>query len=110
MKENVLRVANAALHFKPVPEDKVFSKTGVGADYKETDDENAIKKLYRLWIIDQEGKVKTADITTGIYDTRYTEIVTGDIKEGQKVIIGYHPEWRKADSSKKSFFRFGTRQ
>ena len=109
-KENVLRVANAALRFKPDPEDKDFSKTGVGADYKETDDENAIKKLYRLWIIDQDGKVKTADITTGIYDTRYTEIVTGDIKEGQKVIIGYQPEWRKADSSKKSFFRFGTRQ
>ena len=109
-KENVLRVANAALRFKPDPEDKDFSKTGVGADYKETDDENAIKKLYRLWIIDQDGKVETADITTGIYDTRYTEIVTGDIKEGQKVIIGYQPEWRKADSSKKSFFRFGTRQ
>ncbi len=109
-KENVLRVANAALRFKPDPEDKDFSKTGVGADYKETDDENAIKKLYRLWIIDQDGKVKTADITTGIYDTRYTEIVTGDINEGQKVIIGYQPEWRKVDSSKKSFFRFGTRQ
>ena len=72
--------------------------------------DNEIKKLYRLWIINQDGNVQTENITTGIYDTTYTEIVTGGVNEGQAVIVGYQPQWRKSDSSKGSFFRFGSRQ
>jgi HlyD family secretion protein len=109
-KKDVLRVANAALRFKPDPEDKDFSKTGASAANQEAAAEGEIKKLQRLWIIDTVGKVKIVNFTTGIYDTHYTEIITGGVKEGQAVIVGYQPEWRKSDSSKGSFFRFGSRQ
>jgi HlyD family secretion protein len=109
-KKNVLRVANAALRFKPDVEDKDFSKNQAPADNQATAADNEIKKLYRLWIINQDGNIQIADIATGIYDTNYTEIATGDVKEGQAVIVGYQPQWRKSDSSQGSFFRFGSRQ
>jgi HlyD family secretion protein len=108
-KKNILRVANAALRFKPDAEDKVFSKDQASSANQAPAADNEIKKLYRLWIINQDGKIQTAEITTGIYDTRYTEIATGDVKEGQAVIVGYQPQWRKSDA-KGSFFRFGSRQ
>jgi HlyD family secretion protein len=108
-KKNILRVANAALRFKPDAEDKDFSKYQASSDNQAPAADNEIKKLYRLWIINQDGKIQTAEITTGIYDTRYTEIATGDVKEGQAVIVGYQPQWRKSDA-KGSFFRFGSRQ
>ena len=109
-KKDVLRVANAALRFKPDPEDKDFLKNQSPVDNQATAAENEIKMLNRLWVIDQDGKVRTENIATGIYDTHYTEIVTGGVTEGQAAIIGYHPQWRKSDSSKGSFFKFGTRQ
>jgi HlyD family secretion protein len=108
-KKDVLRVANAALRFKPDPEDKDFSKNKASSENQEKATDNEIKKLYRLWIINTDGSIQTADITTGIYDTHYTEIVTGDAKAGQAVIVGYQPQWRKSDS-KGSFFKFGSRQ
>ena len=109
-KKDVLRVANAALRFKPDPEDKDFSKNQAPSDNQTTAAENEIRTLHRLWIIDQDRKVQTKNITTGIYDTHYTEIVTGGVTEGQAVIIGYQPQWRKSNSSQGSFFRFGARQ
>jgi HlyD family secretion protein len=109
-KKNVLRVANAALRFKPDPEDKDFSKNQAPADNQATAADNEMRTLHRLWIIDQDRKVQTENIATGIYDATYTEIVTGGVNEGQAVIVGYQPQWRKSDSSKGSFFRFGSRQ
>jgi phage head maturation protease len=59
-------------------------------------------------VLDTDGRVRTEKIKTGIYDTRYAEITGGNTGEGQKVIIGYQPQWRQQDSSK-SMFKFGPR-
>jgi HlyD family secretion protein len=107
-KNNVLRVANAALRFKPDPEDRELAKSEKTAGSVADDDEEVIKGLHRVWVLAADGRVRTQKIKTGIYDTRYTEITEGDVQEGQTVITGYQPQWRQQDSSK-SMFKFGPR-
>jgi HlyD family secretion protein len=57
----------------------------------------------RLWILEPEGKPRPVRVTFGISDGRHTEIVEGGVREGQKVIVGYIPEWRKMAASGRSF-------
>lgn len=42
----------------------------------------------RVWIEDQAGKLSPVFIRPGVTDNTYTEIVWGDLKEGQLVITG----------------------
>jgi HlyD family secretion protein len=42
----------------------------------------------RVWLQDADGKLRMAFIRTGVSDTSYSEIVRGDIKEGDVVITG----------------------
>jgi HlyD family secretion protein len=69
-KRDVLRIPNAVLRFRP-------SEKIAGA---------AEKKGPGVWIL-EKGKPKRISITLGISDGNYTEIVPGEIKEGQEVIV-----------------------
>ena len=42
----------------------------------------------RIWILGDDGKPKGIDVRLGLTDGSMTEIVSGDIKEGQEVIVG----------------------
>ncbi len=42
----------------------------------------------RIWIIGEDGKAKAVDVRLGLTDGSMTEIVSGDIKDGQEIIIG----------------------
>jgi HlyD family secretion protein len=42
----------------------------------------------RVWILDTEGKPKAVSLTLGISDGNATEVLRGDLKEGQEVITG----------------------
>jgi HlyD family secretion protein len=42
----------------------------------------------RIWILDADGRAKGVDVRLGLTDGSMTEIVSGDIKEGQEVIAG----------------------
>jgi HlyD family secretion protein len=42
----------------------------------------------RVWFQDEQGKLKFVMIRTGITDNTYSEITRGELKEGQKIIIG----------------------
>jgi HlyD family secretion protein len=42
----------------------------------------------RVWIVDRDGQPAPVDIMTGISDGNFTEVVRGDLKTGQEVIIG----------------------
>src|SRR5438477_1758255 len=42
----------------------------------------------RVWILDVDGKPKAVSITLGISDGSATEVLRGDLKEGQEVITG----------------------
>ncbi len=42
----------------------------------------------RVWFQDDKGKITLVTIRTGITDNTYSEITRGELKEGQKIIIG----------------------
>ncbi|MGE5027831.1 MAG: efflux RND transporter periplasmic adaptor subunit, partial [Betaproteobacteria bacterium] len=77
--ENVLRVPNAALRFKPVKEE--------GADAAGRNDKKEKGRggatVYRL----EQGGAKPVRVRTGISDGVYTEVLEGDIKPGDKLVV-----------------------
>jgi HlyD family secretion protein len=99
-----LKVPNAALRFFPKPEqirpcDKPILD-GASPDNKEARDAEAIenakddpaakerlRKDRYVWVIDGE-LLKAVKITTGLSDKTCTEIVSGDLSEGQAVVTG----------------------
>jgi HlyD family secretion protein len=68
-KNDVLKIPNAALRFRPPETGKpsVFKGTGV-------------------WTL-ENGKPGRIEVATGISDGNYTEIVSGELKEGQEIIV-----------------------
>lgn len=46
------------------------------------------KQFSRVWIEDDKGKLRPVFIKTGVTDNSYTEVVRGELKEGQLVITG----------------------
>jgi HlyD family secretion protein len=70
IKKGVLKIPNAALRFSP-------SEKGV---------QTPEKKGLGIWILEKEQPMRTP-VSTGISDGSYTELVSGEIREGQKVII-----------------------
>ncbi|MBI5747587.1 MAG: efflux RND transporter periplasmic adaptor subunit [Nitrospinae bacterium] len=70
-RKDVLKIPNAALRFKP-PEmqDKVTAR----------------EKSSGVWVI-EDKKPKRIKAATGISDGNYTELISGDIKEGQELIV-----------------------
>jgi HlyD family secretion protein len=41
-----------------------------------------------VWILGSDGKPAALSLQLGIGDGTYTEVVRGEIKEGQQVIVG----------------------
>jgi HlyD family secretion protein len=74
-KKDVLRVPNAALRYKPSESDADSVTTAAGQPGK--------RVVYRL----EEGKPVPISVKTGIADNNFTEILQGEIKEGDKLII-----------------------
>lgn len=83
-KKDALVVKNEALRFSPSFNKEKFDKTGV-------------------WVLEKgQPEPKRVDVTIGIIDERNTEIVSGDIKEGDEVVVsevgvstGNVPEFRR---------------
>jgi len=74
-KADVLRVPNAALRFRPAERAPEKATAGGGE-----------KKGPGIWIL-ENGKPKRVSITLGISDGTFTEVLSGDLKEGQLLII-----------------------
>ena len=69
-KKDVLKIPNPALRFKPAEKSKAVAQ----------------QKGSAVWILEQD-KPKRVPISTGISDGNYTELVSGEIKEGQELIV-----------------------
>lgn len=69
-KKDTLKIPNAALRFRP-PERAKTRQPQKGSG---------------VWIV-ENGNPKRISITTGISDGNYTEIVAGELREGQEVIV-----------------------
>ncbi len=70
IKKDILRIPNAALRFSPSDKDKgKVQQKGPG-----------------VWVI-EEKKLKRIPVSPGISDGNYTELVSGEIRESQEVIV-----------------------
>ncbi len=89
-RTNVLKVANAALRFKPEKSEPAI-KTGKPAT--PGDSTNAPprglrggEKKPKLFVPQPDGSLATLRITTGITDGTYTEVSSDDLREGLEVV------------------------
>lgn len=76
--ENVLKVANSALRFKPE----------VGAPASRRPNGRRPAALGTLYVLNAEGKLEAIRVRTGITDGSVTEIRGRDLKEGLRVVAG----------------------
>jgi HlyD family secretion protein len=104
-KKDVLRIPNAALRFYPEvryvrTEDKVLlegteSEQGELGEEMLSAEQKAELALARhrrhVWV-EEEGELRAIAVTTGIMDGKYTEVLSGDLREGQKLVTGIQPK------------------
>lgn len=83
-KDAVLKVANAALRFKPDNSPKVSD----GGTPPQGAPQGRGKRQSRVWVVDEAGKPKAVPVQTGITDGTATEIVDSELAEGAEVIVG----------------------
>lgn len=76
-KKDVLKLPNAAMRFRP---SDARGKEGPKDKGREREKGSAV------WIVEGD-KPKRIKVETGISDGNYTELVPGDIKEGQEIIV-----------------------
>ncbi len=117
-RENVLRIPNQALRFKPDPEDKRFAKAM--QEMQKRREELARRRTQEgsgnleggfgffqgpggqrpgrtnpagnraiIWVLDENKNPKPAFVRLGITDGNYTEVVGGNIKKEDEIITGY---------------------
>ena len=96
----VLKVLNSALRFKPEQvegEKATTPETKVPAEKpsRKPSGKISVKAAHNLWIQTPTG-LSAVPITLGISDGSYSEILTGNIKEGQEVVISVIEETTNA--------------
>ncbi|MGB7060754.1 MAG: efflux RND transporter periplasmic adaptor subunit [Candidatus Zixiibacteriota bacterium] len=100
-RENILKVPAGALRFRPAMSQEGPSSEEGGARARGTSSPSrppgSIRPSApgedksdrtRLWILNPEGQPEPVPVQTGISDGSSVEIVSGEIKEGDTVIIG----------------------
>ncbi len=93
-KKAVLRAPNAALRYKPGGDDTDATMTAAKQPGKHL--------LYRL----EDNKPVSINVRAGISDNNYTEIMEGDIKESDRVIVRDAGEKGEKSGSKLRFRMF----
>ena len=79
-RSNVLKVLNAALRYRPASETPLPASAGKGAR-KGAAPEQAV------WNLDADNKQQRVVVATGESDGTYTEITSGGLKDGDRVIV-----------------------
>ena len=82
-KAGVLRIPNAALRFRPPEKD---SKRPAAPPEKESRRATGGPRGYNVWTM-ADGKPKQIPVTIGISDGIFTEIASGEVREGQEIIV-----------------------
>lgn len=85
-KEDVLKVANAALRFKPENDAAKVSRGDTPPGERRPT--NRGKAPSRVWIVGADGKPQAIEVQTGITDGTATEVSGEGVSEGMEVIVG----------------------
>ncbi len=88
-RQNVLKIPNSALRFRP-PDAKELKTAKADRKPKSGRGKKGAreKTTQTVWVLGEDGKPKPVKITLGITDGTYSEIVSGDMTEGEAVIVG----------------------
>lgn len=114
-KEGVLKVANAALRFRPPQADgeekPAQGKPGEGRQAGQAGAGNGTGKgakgakggasAGKVWILDAAGKPVAVEVKTGINDGNQTELIEGDLQEGREVLVGFSAAYAAAAAKAK---------
>lgn len=112
-RENVVRIPTAALRYKPSEEEQakeakalkdkeknasgsassaVSASASASLPAPDTDDDVAFRtkkdltRTFKLYKLDDKNQAKTVDVKIGLSNFKYTEVISGDLKPGDKVI------------------------
>jgi HlyD family secretion protein len=100
-RADVLRIPNAALRFRPVKDEKADRKENTKDDKKKSDalktetaktetvvpGERLRRPPSRVYKVDAKGELVTVEVRTGVASNQYTEIISGEIKAGDELVI-----------------------
>ncbi|MCJ7681930.1 MAG: efflux RND transporter periplasmic adaptor subunit [Candidatus Aminicenantes bacterium] len=102
--QNALRVPNSALRYMPdlsqeelraMMQERLGGSRpgGQGSTPREGSQASGqrrggMRDMSRVWIMDENGKLKMVFFKTGVTDNTFSEIVSGDITEGAEIITG----------------------
>ena len=94
---DVLKVANAALRFKPQTEDATAAKAAPSRRGRGSS---------ALYSLDGKGALNRVRVQTGVTDGSFTEVRGADLREGMQVIAGVsQPQTAKSESTSTSPFQ-----
>ncbi|MGH7802441.1 MAG: efflux RND transporter periplasmic adaptor subunit [Thermodesulfobacteriota bacterium] len=87
-KDNTLKIPNAAFRFRPDFDGKK-EPFGIPTTYREsTKNEKRNDGGTYVWVLSKNGKPTAVPVKIGITDGNSTEIIDGNLKEGDQLIIG----------------------
>ena len=96
-REDVLRIPNSALRFYP----KIEHVRKQDRDLLEGDDEQyetgndereaSNRQTRHVWIV-EDDLLNAVEVTTGVSDGKYTELMTGEIEKGSELVTGIRPK------------------
>lgn len=105
-RQGVLRVSNAALRFRP-PEsqaEEVGARAAAGGDVPRREPDRGNRKT--VWVLERR-KVRPVVISLGITDGAASEVLEGDLREGQAVVVGMASQDQSKSGTRQSPRRFG---
>lgn len=91
-KQNIIKAPNIALRFTPLSD--IAPETSTQFIRGEQLESGTV------WVLSGEGKVKPVTIKVGTRDNNFTQVLEGDLKEGDKVVV---EAIQKKDSPLSSF-------
>ena len=98
-RRDVIRITNAALRFRMTDRPAGGASSGTGAaGAAPKAGPGGEKRGPSVWVLEQ-GTPKRVVITPGISDGAYTQIESGDLKEGQQVIVESLKKGSKAQAA-----------
>lgn len=101
-RADVLRIPNAALRFRPVKDEKAEKKddkkksAAVKTEAAKTDAaktetvapvDRTKRPPSRVYKLDANGELLTVEVRTGVASNQHTEIISGEIKAGDELVI-----------------------
>lgn len=109
-KDDVLKVPNAALRFRPpAPAGEeagsaIKLRPAGPPDAGSGRGDKGAGGSGRVWIVGADGKPAAIELKTGINDGSHTEVIEGELKEGQELIVGLSSAGEKARPAQPRMF------